>query len=251
MGIIKDKLVLVTGAGSGIGAATAKEFASSGCNVIAVDMNIDSVSDVVANIIDDGGTAWAEQLDVTDRDSVYSFASKVREKYGLIDVLINNAGIAPKGKFDDINQVQVWDKVISVNLQGMFNVAHAFVEALKETRGVIVNTSSVAAFAAGTSSVGYTVAKGGVRSLTQALARELGPYGIRVNAIAPGSVLTNLGGKATDPNYNDKKYTERAPLGRIGKPEEVAKPIVFLASDMASYITGVTLPIDGGFISVY
>lgn len=251
MGIVQDKLVLVTGAGSGIGAATAKEFAASGCKVIAVDVNVESASQTVQEIKDADGVAWAEKLDVTNRDDVNKFAEKVRKEYGTIDILINNAGIAPKAKFDDDNQVEVWDLVLAVNLQGMFNVSHAFVEDLKKSQGNIVNTSSVAAFAAGTSSAGYTVSKGGVRSLTQTLAKELGTYGIRVNAVAPGSVMTNLGGKMNDPNYNDNKYKERAPLGRIGRPDEVAKPIVFLASDMASYITGITLPIDGGFISVY
>lgn len=251
MGIVQDKLVLITGAGSGIGAATAKEFAISGCKVIAVDLNFESVSKVVQEIKELNGEAWAEKLDVTKRDAVNEFAEKVRREYGTIDILINNAGIAPKAKFDDANQVEVWDLVLAVNLQGMFNISHAFVEDLKKSQGNIVNTSSVAAFAAGTSSAGYTVSKGGVRSFTQTLAKELGAYGIRVNAVAPGSVQTNLGGKMNDPTYNDTKYKERAPLGRVGRPEEVAKPIVFLASDMASYITGTILPIDGGFISVY
>lgn len=253
MGIVSDKLVLVTGAGSGIGAATAREFAIQGCKVIAIDINLDALKDVIEKIkteITHEGI-WPEVLDVTNRQEVIVFAEKVRNKYGTIDILVNNAGIAPKAKFDSEDQIKVWDSVMAVNLQGMFNMSYAFVEDLKKSKGNIINTSSVAAFAAGTSSAGYTVSKGGVRSLTQALSKELGQYGVRVNAIAPGSIITNLGGKMNDPNYDNSKYTSRAPLGRIGTPEEVAKPIVFLASDMASYITGVVLPIDGGFISVY
>lgn len=250
--MIEGKLVLITGAGSGIGAATAKEFASAGGKVIAVDVNLENVTTIVSNIIDNDGEAWAEQLDITDRDSVYLFASKVREKYGPIDILINNAGMSIKNQFSGSKQTQeIWDKVISVCLEGHFNVTHAFVEALKETKGVIVNTSSVAAFAAGYTSAAYTVAKGGIRSFTQHLAKDLGPFGIRANAVAPGNIITNFGGKLSIPDYDNEPYRERCPLGRFGEPEELAKPILFLASNMSSYINGVTIPVDGGFLAVY
>lgn len=250
--MIEGKLALITGAGSGIGAATAKEFASAGGKVIAVDLNLESVSDVVSDIINSGGEAWAEKLDITDRESVYSFAAKVREKYGPIDILVNNAGMSLKDQFSGSKQTQeIWDKVISVCLEGQFNVTHAFVEALKETKGVIVNTASVAAFAAGFTTAAYTVAKGGIRSFTQHLAKDLGPFGIRTNAVAPGSVTTNFGGKLSIPNYDNVPYRDRCPLGRFGEPEEIAKPILFLASEMSSYINGVTIPVDGGFLAVY
>ena len=252
MRIIEGKLALITGAGSGIGAATAKEFAKAGGKVIAVDLNLDRASEVVSNINENGGEAWAEQLDITDRDSVYSFASKVREKYGPIDILVNNAGMSMKDQFSESKQTQeIWDKVMAVNLEGQFNVTHAFVEALKETKGAIVNTASVASFAAGFTTAAYTVAKGGIRSFTQHLAKDLGSFGIRTNAVAPGSVTTNFGGKLSIPNYDNKPYRDRCPLGRFGEPEEIANAILFLASDMASYVNGVTLPVDGGFIQVY
>ena len=143
-----------------------------------------------------------------------------------------------------------WQRVLDVNLNGVFNVTYAFLGALRETRGTIVNIASVASFIGISNTLGYSPSKGGVKSLTQALARELAPDGIRVNAIAPGVIATAM----TESTRNDPErlagFMSRTPLGRVGQPEELAGPVAFLVSDMASYVNGVTLPVDGGFLAV-
>jgi NAD(P)-dependent dehydrogenase (short-subunit alcohol dehydrogenase family) len=254
MQLLQEKLALITGAGAGIGAATARAFAANGAKVIVSDYSLESAEAVAAQIAGAGGIAWAEQLDVSDRSAAVALAAKVRQLYGPLDILVNNAGIAPVSKFTDPDQTDVWDRVIDVMLHGVFNVTHAFVDAIVERKGTIISTSSITAFAAGNSSAAYTVAKGGVRSFTQVLAKELGPSGVRVNAVAPGVTVTALGGfnehNTAEKLSTPSTYTDRTPLRRYGKVEEIADPIVFLASDMASYVTGVTLPIDGGFLAV-
>ena len=249
MKLLENKLALVTGAGGGLGSVIAQGFVNEGARVVLADLDLARAEAVAAAIREQGGQVWAEQLDVTDRAAVQAFAGRLTAERGAIDVLVNNAGISGRARMDDPQAEEVWDRLIQVNLQGLFNVTHAFVPALKQSRGCIVNLSSIVAFVSGISSAGYIASKGAVRSSTQALARDLAPYGVRANAVAPGLMLTEMVAPQLAVPGGTDWYMKRVPMARGGQPEEVVGPIVFLASAMASYVNGVVLPVDGGFLS--
>ncbi|HEX7386341.1 MAG TPA: SDR family NAD(P)-dependent oxidoreductase [Castellaniella sp.] len=249
MKLLDNKLALVTGASGGLGAATARGFAAQGARVIAADLDEAGAKALAQGICDAGGQAWGEAIDVTDREAVRAWAQSTQQRHGPIDILVNNAGISGKARFDEPQVTEVWDRIISVNLEGIFNVTQAFTEQLKSTHGSIISLSSIVAFVSGPSTAAYIAAKGAVRSLTQALARDLAPYGVRANAVAPGLMLTDMVKPQLATPGGTDWFMKRAPMGRGGEPEEIVGPIVFLASDMASYVTGVTLPVDGGFLS--
>ena len=249
MNLLENKLALVTGAAGGLGSAIAEGFAREGARVIVADLDRTKAQAVADRIAAAGGQAWGEAVDVTDRAAVAAFAQDIRERRGAIDVLVNNAGISGRARIDDPQAAEVWDRLIEVNLQGLFNVTHAFVPALKETRGCIVNLSSIVAFVSGISSAGYVASKGAVRSLTQVLARDLAAFGIRTNAVAPGLMLTEMVRPQLEVPGGTDWYMKRVPMARGGEPSEIVGPVVFLASEMASYVNGVVLPVDGGFLA--
>ena len=249
MGLLDHKRVVITGAAQGLGYATALRMAREGAQVIAADLDTARLVPLVRAIEAAGGGVNAEAVDVTDRDAVAGWARSVEHRLGAIDVLVNNAGISGRGRIDDTGAPDLWDRLLKVNLDGVFNVTHAFVPALKQTRGSIVNLCSIVGFVSGIASAGYVASKGAVRSFTQVLARELAPCGVRVNAVAPGFMLTDLVKPQLEIPGGTDWYMKRAPMGRGGEPDEIAGPIVFLASGMASYVTGVVLPVDGGFLS--
>jgi NAD(P)-dependent dehydrogenase (short-subunit alcohol dehydrogenase family) len=245
-GLLDGKIALVTGAGSGIGAAIVRAMAEAGARLIAVDVNGDAAGRTAQTI---GGGAKAMACDVTDRDACDRLAAAVRREVGAITVLVNNAGIIRRGKVTDPETRGDWDATLAVNLDGPYNMVTAFLDQLRETKGAIVNIGSIQSFVALPNSAAYTTSKGGVRLLTKALAIELGPMGIRINAIGPGFTATPLNADARQNAEYMANFTGRIPLGRIGNPEDIAGPAVFLASDMARYITGVTLPVDGGYLA--
>lgn len=249
MDLLKGKLALVTGAGGGLGSAISLGFAKEGSRVICADIDADKAEATARRIRDAGGEAWSVVLDVCDRAAVQACAADLQARIGPIDVLINNAGISGRARIDDPHAPEVWDRLIDVNLQGLFNVTHAFVPALKKTRGCIVSLSSIVAFVSGISSAGYVASKGAVRSLTQVLARDLAPFGVRANAVAPGLMLTEMVAPQLAVPGGTDWYMKRVPAGRGGEVEEIVGPVVFLSSHMASYVNGVVLPVDGGFLS--
>ncbi len=249
MALLDNKLALITGAGGGLGSALALGFAREGARVIVADIDGARATAVAAQIQATGGQAWGEVLDVTDRDATRRWATELTHRLGPIDVLVNNAGISGRGKVDDPQAPELWDRILRVNLDGLFNVTHAFIPALKQTRGNVVNLSSIVAFVSGVSTAGYVASKGAVRSLTQVLARDLAPHGVRVNAVAPGLMLTEMVRPQLDTPGGTDWFMKRAPMARGGEPEEVVGPVVFLASAMASYVNGVVLPVDGGFLA--
>jgi NAD(P)-dependent dehydrogenase (short-subunit alcohol dehydrogenase family) len=243
-GLLDGRLALITGAGSGIGEGIARAMAAAGARIIAVDRD-GAASERTAAAL--GGNAY--QCDVSDRRAVDALAATVTREVGAISVLVNNAGIIRRGTVFDPKARDDWDATLAVNLDGPYLVTTAFLEPLKQTKGAVVNIGSVQSFVALPNSAAYTASKGGVRALTKALAIELSPLGVRVNAIGPGLIATPLNAKAREnPDYM-KNFQGRIPLGRIGTPEDIAPVAVFLASDMARYVTGVTLPVDGGFLS--
>lgn len=247
--MLKDRLALVTGAGGGLGSAIAAGLAAQGAKVIVTDIAGDKAARTAGQIVSDGGQAWSAWLDVTDRDAVLAFAEQLRETHGALDILVNNAGMSGRTKFDEAQSPEVWDRVMKVNLLGTFNVSYAFLPALKETRGSIINLASVASFISTPSTAAYVASKGAVRSLTQTLARELGPHGIRVNAVAPGVMETEMTADLRSRPEAIGWYMNRVPMARCGKADEVVGPVVFLASGMASYVNGIVMPIDGGFLA--
>jgi NAD(P)-dependent dehydrogenase (short-subunit alcohol dehydrogenase family) len=245
-GLLVGKLALVTGAGSGIGEGIALAMAKAGARVVAVDVNGEAAARTAQTI---GGDAVARGCDVTDRAACDALAASLRREVGTVSILVNNAGIIRRGKVTDATARRDWDATLAVNLDGPYNVATAFLEHLRESKGAIINIGSIQSFVALPNSAAYTTSKGGVRALTKALAIELSPLGIRVNAIGPGLIATPLNEKARqNPDYM-RNFEGRIPLGRIGVPEDIAGPAVFLASDLARYVTGVTLPVDGGFLA--
>jgi len=243
-GLLDGRLALITGAGSGIGEGIARAMAAAGARIIAVDRDGAAAERTAAAL---GGKAYP--CDVSDGAAVDALAVAVTHELGAISVLVNNAGIIRRGTVFDPKARDDWDATLAVNLDGPYLVTTAFLEPLKQTKGAVINIGSVQSFVALPNSAAYTASKGGVRALTKALAIELSPLGVRVNAIGPGLIATPLNAKAREnPDYM-KSFQGRIPLGRIGTPEDIAPVAVFLASDMARYVTGVTLPVDGGFLS--
>ena len=247
MGLLDGKLALITGGGGGLGGALAEGFAREGARVILADLDHRAAQAVAARL--GAATAWAYALDVTDRVAVNAFAKQVQERHGAIDILINNAGISGRGKVDDAQAPDLWDRVARFNPDGWFKGSHAFVGQLKVSRGCIVNLSSIVAFVSGISTAGYVASKGAVRSLTQAMARDLAAHGVRVNAVAPGLMLTEMVRPQLETPGGTDWYMDRVPMKRGGEPRELVGPVVFLCSEMSSYVTGTVLPVDGGFLS--
>lgn len=247
---MQDKRVLVTGAGRGLGAAIAQGFARQGAAVIVADVDAALAAATVQAIRAAGGKAADAVLDVTDAAAVRDFAQRSATEHGNLDILVNNAGISARAPFDDPKTPEIWDRLMSVNLQGTFNVTHAFVEQLKATRGAIVNLCSIVAFGCSISTAGYVVSKGGVRSFTEVLARDLAPHGVRVNAVAPGLMETEMTAGQRAQAQGTDWYMQRAPMARAGRADEIVGPVLFLASDLASYVNGVVLPVDGGYLAV-
>ena len=248
--ILAGKRALVTGAGQGNGRAIALGLAAHGADIVASVIDLAGAERTAADLRASGSKALAFRLDVTDAAACHALAQTISRDIGEISILINNAGIIIREGLDSPRAAENWRRVLDVNLTGVFNVTHAFLPTLRKTRGAIVNLGSIASFVGVGDTLGYAPSKGGVKLLTQALARDLARDGIRVNAIAPGVIETAM----TEVTRNDPArlagFVGRTPLGRVGQPEELVGPVVFLVSEMASYVSGVTLPVDGGFLAV-
>ena len=241
---LKDKVCIITGAANGIDLATAHKFAKEGGIAIVTDMKIDAVNQAVADIKKNSGQAEGYALNVTDRASIDQVVEQVIAQYGRIDVLINNAGITKDARLVNMTEEQ-FDAVIDVNLKGVFNCTQAVVpHMLKAGKGSIVTASSVVGLYGNFGQTNYAATKFGVIGFTKTWARELGPKGIRVNAVCPGFVETSI--LATIPEEVLKGMRERSWLRRLGQPEEMANIYAFLASDESSYINGIALEASGG-----
>jgi 3-oxoacyl-[acyl-carrier protein] reductase len=254
-GLLQNHIAVVTGAASGIGRGIALGYAREGAQVAALDINGEGAAKTAAEIQAAGGNAKAFTLDVTDRNACRDVAAKVANEVGAVSILVNNAGINRRNAFtgDADAVVKDWQDIMAINLNGVFNVTHAFVGALRASKGRIVNIASIQSFVhvRTPSSPAYTSSKHGVLGFTRALAAELGKDGVRVNAIGPGFIETPLSEKvrATNPELV-KIFLEHTPLGRTGKPEDIAGPAIFLASDLSAYVTGAIIMADGGYRAI-
>ncbi|MEV7571359.1 3-oxoacyl-ACP reductase FabG [Streptomyces tanashiensis] len=241
---------VVTGAGRGIGAATAKRLAADGAAVVALDLTEGDAADTVAAIRAAGGRALAVGCDVTDSAQVDAAIDRAVAEYGRLDVLVNNAGVLRDNMLFMMSDDD-WDTVVDVHLRGAFLCSRAAQRHMRrQGSGKIVNLSSVAADG-NRGQANYAAAKAGVQGLTRTLAIELGPYGINVNAIAPGFVATAMTDQTArrtgaDPEDFRRAAAARSPLRRVGSPEDIAAVVSFLASDDAAYVTGQTIHVDGG-----
>jgi NAD(P)-dependent dehydrogenase (short-subunit alcohol dehydrogenase family) len=247
--LLDGQIVLVTGAGQGNGRAIAQGVARSGARVVVTDVLVEMADSTAQEIRSQGCEAMALHLDVTDAKECVSVAEQIGREMGPVNVLVNNAGIIIRESIDSPRAHENWRRVMDVNVNGIFNVVHAFLPALRQTRGSIINVASIASFVGVADTLGYSPSKGAVKLFTQALARELATDEIRVNALAPGVIETPMTQSTRDDPKRIAGFLGRTPLGRVGQPEELVGPVVFLASAMASYVTGVILPVDGGFLA--
>jgi len=241
---LTNKVSIITGSAQGIGLATALKFASEGAIVIVCDVNQAGVDDAVAQCRALGATAEGFVMDVTQRSMVDGVVAQVKAKFGRVDVLVNNAGITQDARLQKMTAEQ-FDKVIDVNLRGVFNCSQAVADGMvAQGSGVILNASSVVGLYGNFGQTNYAATKFGVIGFTKTWSRELGPKGVRTNAVAPGFVTTPM--VAIMPAEVLAKIGEKVALRRLGKPEEIANVYAFLASDEASYINGEVIEVSGG-----
>ena len=241
---LDNKVSIITGAGQGIGLATALKFAAEGAIVVVCDVKQAAVDAAVAQCQALGAQAVGFVMDVTQRDMVDAVVAQVKTQFGRIDVLVNNAGITQDARLQKMTLEQ-FDRVIDVNLRGVFHCSQAVADIMvAQGSGSILNASSVVGIYGNFGQTNYAATKFGVIGFTKTWSRELGPKGVRVNAVAPGFIATPILGTIPDKVITEMEH--RVPLRRLGKPEEIANAYAFLASDEASYINGAVLEVAGG-----
>jgi len=241
---LQDNVAIITGAGQGIGQATAVKFAQEGARVAACDINAASVEGTVALVTANGGQAIGFVVDVTDKKTIAAMVEGVMAKWGRIDTLVNNAGIVEDAQFKKMTEDQ-FDRVIDVNLKGVYNCTKAVVDImLAQNSGCILNASSIVGIYGNFGQTNYAATKFGVIGMVKTWARELGRKGIRANAVCPGFIETPILAKM--PAKIVQMMAERVPMGRLGRPDEIAATYAWLASSEASYINGAVIEVSGG-----
>jgi NAD(P)-dependent dehydrogenase (short-subunit alcohol dehydrogenase family) len=244
-----QKIVIVTGASSGIGRSTAMAFALEGAEVVLVSRSEPALAEVAHSITAAGGQALAYPADITAADAPHRIVKAATDAFGGIDILVNAAGVIATGTVESTTD-EAWDAMMEINLRAPFRLMREATPYLKARKGAVVNVSSVNGLRSFAGVLAYCVSKAGMDHLTRCAALEMAPHGVRVNAVNPGVTITNLHRRG---GMNDAQYgtfldraKETHPLGRPGQPEEVAALIMFLASEKAGWMTGETIPIDGG-----
>ena len=241
-----DKVAIVTGAGRGIGQATAVKFAREGAKVVVCDLTPEWIDETVALCKETRGEAFGYAADVRDIKSLQAMVAATVAKWGRVDCLVNNAGIVSDAQLKNMTEDQ-FDRVIEINLKGVFNCTRAVVDTmLAQQSGVILNSSSIVGLYGNFGQTNYAASKFGVIGMVKTWARELGRKGIRANAVCPGFISTSI--LSSIPDRVLKALEEKVPMGRLGKPEEIANTFAFLASDEASYINGAVIEVSGGLV---
>jgi 3-oxoacyl-[acyl-carrier protein] reductase len=240
---LKDKVAIITGSASGIGLATARRFLDDGARVVVVDLGAERVRAACEEL---GGEVFGQVVDVTDRVQIDAMVTAVLQRWGRIDVLVNNAGITKDARLVKMTEAQ-FDQVVAVNLKGVFECTQAVAGTMIEQRsGVVINASSVVGLYGNFGQTNYAATKAGVIGFTNTWARELGPYNVRAVSVCPGFVETPI--LKTIPANVMESLVAKVPLGRMAKPEEIASVYAFLASDDASYINGAVIEVSGGIM---
>lgn len=244
---LENKVAVVTGGARGIGRATALTFAREGARLIICDVDGSAGEKTLAEITSSGAPGMFCKVDVRKRDQIGSMVRETVEKFGRIDILVNNAGITRDAMLHKMSEEQ-WDETLGVNLKGVFNCTQAVVGIMiAQGKGKILNASSVVALYGNVGQTNYVASKAGVIAMTKSWAKELGRKGINVNAVAPGFILTEMTAKVPEKILTMMK--EKTPLGRLGKPEDIANAYLFLASDESDFINGALLSVDGGLVT--
>lgn len=251
-----NKTAVVTGGGSGIGHSICKALGASGFNIVVLDMNLQAARSTAEEIIQANGSATAMQVDVSDHNEVQAVFAIIAQQHASLDVLVNNAGIGSVGTIEQTTEEEL-DRVYKVNVKGVYNCAAAAVPIMKtQESSIIINMASIASCVGIPDRFAYSMSKGAVLTMTYSIAKDYLADGIRCNCIAPGRVHTPFVDAYLDKNYPDNKQemfetlSKTQPIGRMGKPDEVAAMVNYLCSDAASFITGTNFPIDGGFITL-
>ncbi|MFC0336089.1 meso-butanediol dehydrogenase / (S,S)-butanediol dehydrogenase / diacetyl reductase [Kushneria avicenniae] len=241
----EDRVVMITGAGSGIGEAAARRFAAEGAKVVLIGRTQEKLARVAESI---DGETLVRVADVSDGDAMNRLVEEVIDHYGQLDVLVNNAGVAQFGRVHEAD-VDDWKKVMSINVDGVFYASRAALPELLKTKGSIVNVSSVSGLGGNWGMSMYNASKGAVSNLTRAMALDYGEAGVRVNAVCPGLTRSELTTGVMENETLMKGFADRTPQGRAAESEEVGDVIVFLASHDARFVNGVNLPVDGGLMA--
>ncbi|WP_109467070.1 SDR family NAD(P)-dependent oxidoreductase [Albibacillus kandeliae] len=249
MHVLQGEVAVVTGAGQGNGAAIALGLAQAGARVALADINGETVAKVRETIAEAGGEAIAAQLDVTDENGARAFRNTVHARFGPASILVNNAGVIRRTEIEGTNYESDWDATFAVNVTGPRNMVRAFLPDLKTTSGCVVNLASIMSLVAGPGLTAYAASKGAVAQFTKALAQDMAPHGVRVNAILPGVIETPMTEITRQTPEAIGRFMAHTPMRRVGQPEELVGPVVFLASKAASYVTGALLPVDGGYLT--
>lgn len=242
--MLKGKVAVITGGTRGIGFATAKKFLENKAKVVLLGSKQETVEKALKELkhINSNYDVIGFYPNLSSKEEMNEIFKKIKEIYGRIDILINNAGISSKTKIEDYSEEE-YDKITNLNIKSVFNCSKQIIPYLKETKGVILNTSSMVSIYGQPSGVMYPTTKFAVNGITKSLARELAPQGIRVNAVAPGIINTDMVAKL--PKKMIEPLIKTIPFGRIGEPEDIANAFLFLSSNLSSYITGVVLSVDG------
>lgn len=242
--MLKGKVAVITGGTRGIGFATAKKFLENEAKVVLLGSKQETVERAIKELkqINSNYDVIGFYPNLSSKEEMNELFKEVKEIYGRIDILINNAGISSKTKIEDYTEEE-YDNIVNLNIRSVFNCSKEIIPYLKETKGVILNTSSMVSIYGQPSGIMYPTTKFAVNGITKSLARELAPQGIRVNAIAPGIINTDMVAKL--PKEIIEPLIKTIPFGRIGEPEDIANAFLFLSSNLSSYITGIVLSVDG------